>query len=174
MASSTCLVAGRGPGCSTGLCRRPSGGHSWGRGIIDETGFLKKGVHSDGVARQAGRIENCQIGYVSARGTVLVDRVLYVSQAWTTDPTRLQAVGLAPNTPLAIKPELAGACWNGPWTRGCPWPGWWATVYGHSADLQQALEARVQVYVWRCPATKRSGGASVASLKYMDIVAKMR
>src|SRR3954469_25904031 len=34
--------------------------------VVDETGFLKKGEHSVGVARQysgtAGRIENCQIG----------------------------------------------------------------------------------------------------------------
>ena len=34
--------------------------------ILDETGFVKKGTHSVGVARQysgtAGRIENCQIG----------------------------------------------------------------------------------------------------------------
>ena len=34
--------------------------------VLDETGFLKKGRHSVGVARQysgtAGRIENCQIG----------------------------------------------------------------------------------------------------------------
>ena len=34
--------------------------------VVDETGFLKKGTHSVGVARQysgtAGRIENCQIG----------------------------------------------------------------------------------------------------------------
>jgi SRSO17 transposase len=35
-------------------------------GVIDETGFLKKGAHSAGVARQysgtSGRIENSQIG----------------------------------------------------------------------------------------------------------------
>src|SRR3982751_4996456 len=34
--------------------------------VVDETGFMKKGEHSVGVARQysgtAGRIENCQIG----------------------------------------------------------------------------------------------------------------
>ena len=34
--------------------------------VIDETGFLKKGRHSAGVARQssgtAGRVENSQIG----------------------------------------------------------------------------------------------------------------
>jgi SRSO17 transposase len=52
--------------------------------VIDETGFLKKGCHSAGVARQysgtAGRVENCQIGvflaYASARGQVLLDRDL--------------------------------------------------------------------------------------------------
>ena len=44
--------------------------------VIDETGFLKKGGKSAGVARQysgtAGRVENCQIGvflaYASGRG----------------------------------------------------------------------------------------------------------
>src|SRR6266705_3157640 len=53
-------------------------------GVLDETGFLKKGTHSAGVARQysgtAGRIENCQIGmfltYASPRGHVLLDREL--------------------------------------------------------------------------------------------------
>jgi SRSO17 transposase len=48
--------------------------------IIDDTGFLKKGVKSAGVARQysgtAGRIENCQIGvflaYRSTRGPGLL------------------------------------------------------------------------------------------------------
>jgi SRSO17 transposase len=52
--------------------------------VIDETGFLKKGRHSAGVARQdsgtAGRIENCQIGvflaYASQHGQVLLDREL--------------------------------------------------------------------------------------------------
>jgi SRSO17 transposase len=52
--------------------------------VVDETGFLKKGRHSAGVARQysgtAGRIENCQIGvflgYASALGHALLDREL--------------------------------------------------------------------------------------------------
>jgi SRSO17 transposase len=50
--------------------------------VVDETGFLKKGRMSAGVARQysgtAGRIENSQIGvflaYASPRGRALVDR----------------------------------------------------------------------------------------------------
>ena len=52
--------------------------------ILDETGFLKKGTKSAGVARQysgtAGRIENCQIGvflaYASPRGHAFLDRAL--------------------------------------------------------------------------------------------------
>jgi SRSO17 transposase len=52
-------------------------------GVIDETGFLKKGTYSAGVARQysgtAGRIENCQIGvfltYASELGHTLIDLV---------------------------------------------------------------------------------------------------
>src|SRR4051812_24540378 len=54
--------------------------------IVDETGFLKKGTKSAGVARQysgtAGRIENCQIGvflaYASDKGYALIDRELYL------------------------------------------------------------------------------------------------
>ena len=50
--------------------------------ILDETGFVKKGTTSVGVARQysgtAGRIENCQIGVFAAsrsrQGHALVDR----------------------------------------------------------------------------------------------------
>ena len=53
--------------------------------VVDETGFLKKGPKSVGVARQysgtAGRIENCQIGvflaYASAKGRAFLDRALY-------------------------------------------------------------------------------------------------
>ena len=59
--------------------------------IIDETGFMKKGTRSAGVARQysgtAGRVENCQIGvflaYASAKGHALIDRELYLPKEWT-------------------------------------------------------------------------------------------
>ena len=58
--------------------------------IVDETGFLKKGLHSAGVKRQytgtAGRIENSQVGvflcYDSDKGAALVDRELYIPQEW--------------------------------------------------------------------------------------------
>src|SRR5690606_30128188 len=58
--------------------------------VVDDTGFVKKGAHSVGVARQysgtAGRIENCQIGvflsYASRFGQALIDRQLYLPKSW--------------------------------------------------------------------------------------------
>ena len=61
--------------------------------VVDETGFVKKGTKSAGVARQysgtAGRIENCQIGvflgYATGAGRTFLDRELYLPRAWTED-----------------------------------------------------------------------------------------
>jgi SRSO17 transposase len=67
--------------------------------VIDETGFLKQGKASCGVARQytgsAGKITNCQIGvfasYVSRHGHAFIDRALYLPKEWTDDRRRLKA-----------------------------------------------------------------------------------
>jgi SRSO17 transposase len=64
--------------------------------VVDETGFLKKGARSVGVARQysgaAGRIENCQVGvflgYATARGRAFIDRALYLPREWAGDGGR--------------------------------------------------------------------------------------
>src|SRR3990170_4167245 len=68
-------------------------GHPDGIGVLDETGFLKKGTHSVGVQRQysgtAGKIENCQIGvfltYSTPTGHVFLDRRLYLPESWCQD-----------------------------------------------------------------------------------------
>ena len=67
--------------------------------VIDETGFLKQGKASCGVARQytgsAGKITNCQIGvfasYVSRHGHAFIDRALYLPKEWTDDAKRMKA-----------------------------------------------------------------------------------
>ena len=64
--------------------------------VIDETGFLKKGTKSAGVARQysgtAGRIENCQIGvflaYAAPRARAFPVRALYLPKEWAADRDR--------------------------------------------------------------------------------------
>jgi hypothetical protein len=83
--------------------------------VADETGFLKKGVHSAGVQRQysgtAGRIENCQLGvfltYTSPRGRALIDRELYLPKTWTEDHERCAGAGIGPDVEFATKPALA-------------------------------------------------------------------
>jgi SRSO17 transposase len=83
--------------------------------VLDETGFLKQGSASCGVARQytgsAGKITNCQIGvfaaYVSRHGHAFVDRALYLPKAWADDPARLAAAHVPPGTTFATKPHLA-------------------------------------------------------------------
>jgi SRSO17 transposase len=85
--------------------------------VVDETGFLKQGHSSCGVARQytgsAGKITNCQIGvfaaYVSGKGHAFIDRALYLPKAWTDDPDRMAAAYVPPTTKFATKPQLAAA-----------------------------------------------------------------
>src|SRR5919112_1143502 len=70
--------------------------------IVDETGFLKKGEKSVGVARQytgtAGDTVNCQVGvflaYASEKGAAFIDRALYLPRAWTGDPVRRAEAGI--------------------------------------------------------------------------------
>jgi SRSO17 transposase len=56
--------------------------------MFDETGFVKKGQESVGVARQycgtLGKVDNCQVGvfagYASRHGYALVDKRLFVPE----------------------------------------------------------------------------------------------
>lgn len=91
--------------------------------IVDETGFLKKGIKSAGVGRMysgtAGRIENCQIGvfcaYRSAKGQTLVDRELYLPRDWIADRSRCRAVSLPDEVEFATN-EYEVRSWSG-WQR---------------------------------------------------------
>ena len=82
---------------------------------VDETGFIKKGKKSAGVARQysgtAGRIENSQIGvflsYMTASGRSLIDRELYLPKEWIADEVRGNEAGIPADAKHRTKPELA-------------------------------------------------------------------
>src|SRR6266511_4562077 len=83
--------------------------------VLDETGFLKQGRHSAGVARQysgtAARVENCQIGvflgYASWLGHALLDRELYLPQEWMPARDRCRRAGIPEDRRFATKPQLA-------------------------------------------------------------------
>ena len=83
--------------------------------IVDETGFLKKGRKSCGVARQypgtAGDTVNCQVGvflaYASEHGPAFIDRARYLPPEWTEDRERRTEAGVPEETAFATKIELA-------------------------------------------------------------------
>jgi SRSO17 transposase len=124
--------------------------------VLDETGFLKKGQHSAGVARQysgtAGKVDNCQIGvflsYASPLGQVLLDRELYLPQEWTDDRERCRQAGIPEDRGFATKPQLAQQMLARAFAAGVP--ASWVTgdsVYGDNRPLRRWLEAQPQAYV---------------------------
>ncbi len=132
--------------------------------VLDETGFLKKGVHSAGVQRQysgtAGRIENSQVGvflcYASQRGYVLLDRELYLPQSWAEDGARRRGAGIPDEIEFATKPMLGKRMLERAFQAGMPC-GWVAgdEVYGHDSKLRRWLEERQQPYVLAVAADQR-------------------
>lgn len=130
--------------------------------VVDETGFLKKGIRSAGVQRQysgtAGRTENCQIGtflaYACSRGHALIDRELYLPASWTDDPARCRAAGVPPEVGFATKPRQAMAMIGRAIEAGVPFA--WVTAdeaCGQVKYLRAWLEERDAAYVL---ATKRN------------------
>lgn len=124
--------------------------------VIDETGFLKKGTKSAGVARQysgtAGRIENSQIGvflaYASPRGHAFLDRALYLPKAWTEDAPRREGAGIPAAVGFATKGDLGQAMLARAFAAGVP--AAWVTgdeVYGNDGDLRRWLEREQRPYV---------------------------
>ena len=124
--------------------------------VVDETGFLKKGTHSVGVARQysgaAGRIENCQVGvflgYATVKGHVLVDRELYLPKGWANDAARRKAAGVPKGIEFATKIALARRMIERAVATGLP--AKWATadaVYGSDYHFRATLEALGLGYV---------------------------
>ena len=129
--------------------------------VVDETGFLKKGKKSAGVARQysgtAGRRENCQIGvlllYASTRGAAFMDRELYLPEEWTEDRVRCREAGIPEAVAFATKGELAKAMLARAFAAGVK--AQWVvgdTVYGYD-DLRSWLEQQHQPYVLAVPET---------------------
>jgi SRSO17 transposase len=131
--------------------------------VVDETGFLKKGNKSAGVARQysgtAGRVENCQVGvflgYAAAAGRTFIDRELYLPKAWTEDRVRCREAGVDDAVTFATKPELAVAMLTRALDAGVP-AGWLTgdEVYGQHPGLRRFCERRGLSYVLAVPSNQ--------------------
>jgi SRSO17 transposase len=123
--------------------------------VIDDTGLLKQGKASCGVARQytgsVGRIISCKTGvfatYVTARGHNFFDRALYLPESWNSDPVRPAATYVTEAAAFATKPALGVQMIERAIAADVPFL-WVAAdlVYGVS-DVEQALRNACKGYV---------------------------
>ena len=101
-------------------------GDEEGIGVVDETGFLKKGNKSVGVKRQysgtAGKVDNCQVGvflsYTMPKGQVLLDRRLYLQMLSGARKRRCPK-----RSPFRPSRNKRWRCWNRPGSGVCPCGG---------------------------------------------------
>jgi SRSO17 transposase len=128
--------------------------------IVDETGFLKKGQKSVGVARQytgtAGDTVNCQVGvflaYSSKKGTAFVDGTLYLPKEWAEDKERRAEAGVPEEVGFANKLELAKRMLKRAFAAGIP--ARWVVAdcfYGRSHKFRSWLEKRGCPYAVMVP-----------------------
>lgn len=124
--------------------------------VVDETGDLKKGVHTVGVQRQytgtAGRIENAQVGvflaYASRHGHTLIDRRVYLPKSWTDDRDRCERAGVPEVIAFATRSELADDMITAAVTAVVP-ARWVAAdeAYGNNTSLRARLREQRLGYV---------------------------
>jgi SRSO17 transposase len=131
-------------------------GDEGGIGVIDETGFLKKGSKSVGVKRQycgtAGKVDNCQIGtfliYASSQGFTFLDRRLYLPEEWCADTERRTEAKVPNEVEFRTKPQQAGEMLKYAWDAGVPMR--WVTgdeVYGDAPALRDSISETGRWYV---------------------------
>jgi SRSO17 transposase len=143
--------------------------------IVDETGFLKKGVKSAGVQRQysgtAGRVENCQLGvfvaYASSKGRVLVDQELYLPERWCADLPRRAAAASTTTSRLRPSQRKRCGCSAAPSTVAYR-PRWVTTdeAYGKDVKFRAWLQRRRVGYVLAVACNQRiptQGGSARAA-----------
>jgi SRSO17 transposase len=134
--------------------------------VLDETGCVKKGTKSVGVAPQycgaVGKIANCQIGvflaYATAHGPVLLDRELYLPREWAEDPARRREARVPTPARCIPKPTLGKQLLERAFARGIQ--ATWVTadsIYGGDYKLRHYLEEREQPFVLAVQSTQRVG-----------------
>jgi SRSO17 transposase len=136
-------------------------------GVVDESGFAKKGNHSAGVARQhngrLGKEDNCQVGVflvgVAPGGTALLDHRLYLPEAWCEDSPAAQERRDKAHIPESVvfqtKPQIAAGLIRQTAALGLVGLDWITAdeLYGGNGEFLDELEALGQRYVVEVPVT---------------------
>jgi SRSO17 transposase len=134
-------------------------------GVVDESGFAKKGDHSAGVDRQyngrLGKEDNCQVGVylvaVAPGGSALMDHQLYLPESWCQDDEATRQRRAKAHIPETIafqtKPEIAAAMVRRTEIAGQVALDWITAdeEYGRKGDFLDELEALGKRYVVEVP-----------------------
>jgi len=138
--------------------------------LVDESGIVKQGDDSVGVARQycssVGKVANCQVGvylgYVSRKGYTLVDARLYMPEEWFDDDhaEKRRKCGVPKDLTFKTKPALALELLQDAVRRGSLPFRWVAAdaLYGDNPDFRDGVaqlgkwyftEVACSTQVWR-------------------------
>jgi SRSO17 transposase len=130
-------------------------------GVVDESGFVKRGSESCGVSRQwcgrLGKQENCQVGVflvgVTPAGTALLDHGLYLPKEWAADRARRRKTRVPQNVKFQTKPQMATDQIRRTRAAGRVTFDWITAdeLYGRDGNFLDALEEDGQRYVVEVP-----------------------
>jgi SRSO17 transposase len=129
-------------------------------GLIDETGWVKKGEHTPGVQRQycgsVGKQENSiitvHLGYAAGNFHCLLDGDLFLPESWSADRLRCCRAGIPDNVSYRPKTEIALELYDRAVANGVRFE--WLTFdewYGGKPPFMRALTARNQKFVGEIP-----------------------
>jgi SRSO17 transposase len=132
-------------------------------GVIDGSGFPKKGTKSVGVKRQycgrLGKTENCQVGVfltgVTPAGTAMLDCQLYLPKEWAADRKRRKKVRVPKEVRFRTQPQIAAELLRRTQEAGTVSFDWVVgdEAFGSNGTLLDTLEERQQKYLLEVPAT---------------------
>jgi SRSO17 transposase len=135
--------------------------------IVDDTGFLKKGTHSVGVARQycgqVGKQDNCRVAVslsvATHHASLPIAWRLYLPESWASDRERREATGVPKEIIFQTKPAIALAQIRQAVEQGVPpAPVLADSAYGNETrfregltelELQYAVGVHENLTVWQ-------------------------
>jgi SRSO17 transposase len=145
-------------------------------GVLDESGFAKKGTKSAGVARQhngrLGKEDNCQVGVfligVAPAGVALLDHRLYLHASWYEGKAarrRRAEAHIPEGVPFLTKPRIAAELVRDVAVLGVVQLDWVVAdeAYGRDGELLDELERIGQKYVMEVPASTTAWTTDPAS-----------
>ena len=133
-------------------------------GVVDESGFAKKGTKSAGVARQyngrLGKQDNCQVGVfligVAPDGVALLDHRLYLHESWYEGEAaveRREEAHIPEDLVFRTKPQIAATLIRNVAVLGVVTLDWITAdeAYGRDGEFLDEMDELEQRYVVEVP-----------------------